>query len=131
MGKVYTWYRNGRVHMKSYDPEGKRPLVMFSSNGLTKHFLYETYNNAWTLIYTSWILESKNIYHHDSEPARVNYFESGKIEEECYYRNGSLHRDGKPAVIKYTEDGEDFYKAYYKNGKMYRCIMHGEDKEIH
>ena len=54
---------------------------------------------------------------------QVNYYDSGKVEDEAYYLNGESHHEDGPAVIRYYESGEIENKSWYLDDK---CLT--EDK---
>jgi antitoxin component YwqK of YwqJK toxin-antitoxin module len=58
-------------------------------------------------------------FHRTDGPARIYYYENGKIEREYWYVEGKMHRTDGPARI-----------YYYENGKREREHWYVDDKEL-
>ena len=48
------------------------------------------------------------------------YYDTGQLKSEKWYKNGVLHKEDGPAVIKYYTDGITFMEEWYKEGTMHR-----------
>lgn len=58
--------------------------------------------------------------HRDSDlPAKISYYNNGRIRKMSWYKNGSLHREYLPAVIRFRNGLTDMTR-YYINGLLHR-----------
>ena len=136
MGKIYKWYRNGKLYQESYDPEGKKLKVIWGPNGSSKTFWYRNTVNEYeyidsTVLFYVLYTNNNNDYHNDSGPARIEYYSNGSVRDESYYINNKLHRDGdKPAVIRYDKKGNILYQQFFKDNECYRKIVNGIEIEV-
>ena len=90
----YNWFKRGKEHRRTADPEGKLP----------------------TLVKPTPNTEIRFEYHDDDDDDD----DDGSLEYEGHYKDGKRHRDGdKPARVWYNKDGSVKYAAYYKNGIRY------------
>ncbi len=86
---------------------------------LPNRTIYREKKSAWIEYYSSsnggkkeyeeWYTSGSDLNHRgEDKPAYISYYsESGKIEEEIWYKEGNYHRDGdKPYAIQYYPSGE-------------------------
>jgi len=66
-----------------------------------------------------WYFNSKNKWHRSNGPAKIYYYDNGKIYSEHYCINGVRHRLDGPVYIAYKGSGEIYFKEYCINGKEY------------
>ena len=98
------------IHIKHWEHEFAQSLQLpniIIENGLINRIIYVNKNNE----------KHRNSL---TGPAYIEYYESGKIRRERYYKNDKLHRLDVPAVIRYCENGNIDYKEYYENDKLHR-----------
>ena len=89
MGRIYKWYRNGRLIRETLDTEGVVPFRELFSGGVEIQYEYLSRN----INDMGWVLNCKT-----------------------YLKNGERHRDDGPAVIYYHINGQEGYWSHYKNG---------------
>ena len=65
------------------------------------------------------------ISHRVDGPCYIEYYESGEIERESWYLNGSLHRIDGPAYIEYNNTAVRIKEKYYIDG----VLLEGEKLE--
>jgi len=144
MSTEYIWFKKGREHRRTTDPEGKLPSSIRPTPNTEIRYEYrgdgslsgeEYYKDgelhrdgdkpAYIDYYGSGSVYHKyykdgEMYRDGDKPPVVKYNKYGNVTHEGWYKDGALHRDGdKPAVVAYNEDGSIKAEEYFKNGMKY------------
>ena len=113
----YIWFKKGREHRRTADPEGKLPTLAKPTPNT--EIRYDYYEDG-SVKYEHYYKDGK-LHRDGDKPTWVEYYDDGSVGSEKYYKDGEKHRDGdKPAVVGYYRDGSIKYEKYYKNGKNHR-----------
>jgi antitoxin component YwqK of YwqJK toxin-antitoxin module len=51
---------------------------------------------------------------------KVEYYDNGTKDYECWFKGNSLHREDGPALISYYDNGNKDYESWYKDGEYHR-----------
>ena len=88
-GKIYKWYRFGKLYQETYDPEGKVLKKQFTHNG------YKTYGYPVKCV----------------GETCVSYTNYERIQSICYYVNNNLTKR-----VSFRKNGNKLMVNYYKGG---------------
>jgi antitoxin component YwqK of YwqJK toxin-antitoxin module len=94
-------------------------LQLVESNEELRHEVLYHYGKKDIKRAEGWFNKENELHRLDG-PAKINYYPSGKLSTEFWYKNGKRHRIGGPAVLDYDYDGKvvAFYE-YWINGMQY------------
>jgi antitoxin component YwqK of YwqJK toxin-antitoxin module len=81
----------------------------------------KTYKNG-IIIEEKYLNDKDEFYRDDDLPARITYFESGRVNSYTWYKNNVISRNDNPAFIEYFDVDGDIIrrKTWYKNGNVHR-----------
>ena len=73
------------------------------------------YDNSKVISSEYWCVGGR--LHREDGPARIWYYEDGRVAYKEWRLNGVLHREDGPVCIRYYEDGSVWYDEWYVDGK--------------
>ena len=112
----YNWFKRGKEHRRTADPEGKLPTLVKPTPNTEIRFEYHVDGG----VKYEYYYKDGRVHRDGDKPAWVRYYEDGGVKYEYYYKDGRLHRDeDKPARVWYHDDGSIRAKSHYKDGQMY------------
>ena len=85
MSTEYIWFKRGKEHRRTADPEGKLPtLIKPTPNTEIK---YSYYKDGSSVQYESYYKNGK-LHRDEDKPAEVVYYEDGSVYSKNYYKDG-------------------------------------------
>ena len=94
----YIWFRGGREHRRTLDPEGDKPIHITLSQNSEVVLTY--WDDGDGPLHDYEYLKDGEIHRGGDKPAEGVYSLDGDIEFEGYMHEGFYHRDGdKPSKI--------------------------------
>jgi len=113
----YIWFKKGREHRRTADPEGKLPTLAKPTPNTEIRYKYHDDGSVYSKTYYK---DGKHHREGDS-PAVVRFYKDGSVSYQSYFKDGKKHRDGdNPAVVAYNKDGILSFEIYQKNDKIHR-----------
>lgn len=58
--------------------------------------------------------------HSITNPARVTYYDSGKVKTKEFFILGKRHRTTGPAYVRFNENNDGYVEEWYENDKLHR-----------
>ena len=118
MSTEYIWFKRGKEHRRTADPEGKRPTLIKPTPNTEIRYQYYYNGDLWSERH----YKNGELHRDDDKPAFIKYDNTDPdlVRSEEYHKNGKLHRSGKPASIEYAFTGGLIQEEYFENGVYHR-----------
>jgi len=117
MSTEYNWFKKGREHRRTADPEGK--LLTLVKPTPNTEIGYEYHDNG--IVRQEKYYKNGGLHRDGDKPSIEGYHEDGTINLRQFHKYGKLHRDGdKPAMVWYDVSGTRYSEKYYKDGLYHR-----------